>query len=110
MRFIAAFVLLFVGLAHAQNQLLLIQRFWATSPTTESSDCVEVQNDGSYRFEHTPIDLGQPSTSKIHVGTLTVEESTQLTEILNDPAVLSLSRPASAGEAVSGRVVWGLSI
>ncbi len=53
MRFTAAFVLLFVGLAHAQNQLLLIQRVWAASPTTESSDCVEVQTDGSYRFEHT---------------------------------------------------------
>ena len=57
MRFTAAFVLFFAGLAHAQNQLLLIQRFWAASPTTEFSDCVEVQTDGSYRFEHTPVDL-----------------------------------------------------
>jgi hypothetical protein len=110
MRFIAAFVLLFVGLADAQNQLLLIQRFWATSPTTESSDCVEVQTDGSYRFEHTPIDLGQSGTTKIHLGSLTVEERTQLTEILNDPAVLSLSRPASARGAVSGGEVWRISI
>jgi hypothetical protein len=110
MRFTIAFVLLFVGLAHAQNQLLLIQRFWAASPTTESSDCVEVQNDGSYRFEHTPIDLGQPGTSKIHVGTLSVEERTQLTEMLNDPALLSLSRPTSSSGAVSGGEVWRISI
>src|SRR5580704_17973796 len=110
MRFIAAFVLLFVGLADAQNQLLLIQRFWATSPTTESSDCVEVQADGSYRFEHTPIDLGQPGTTKIRLGTLTVEERTQLTEILNDPALLSLSRPASPMGAKSREEVWQISI
>ena len=110
MRLTAAFVLLFVGLAHAQNQLLLIQRFWAASPTTESSDCVEVQADGSYRFEHTLVDLGQPGTTKIHLGTLTVEERTQLTEILNDPALLSLSRPSSPRGAASGEEVWRISI
>jgi len=110
MRFIAAVVLLFVGLAHAQNQLLLIERSWSASPTTESSDCVEVQTDGSYRFEHTPIDLGQPGTTKIRLGTLTVEERTQLTEILNDPALLSLSRPASPRGAASGEEVWRISI
>jgi len=110
MRFTAAFVLFFAGLAHAQNQLLLIQRFWAASPTTESSDCVEVQADGSYRFEHTLVDLGQPGTTKIRLGTLTVEERTQLTEILNDPALLSLSRPASPRGAASGEEVWRISI
>ncbi len=110
MRFTAAFVLLFVGLAHAQNQLLLIERSWAASPATESSDCVEVQTDGSYRFEHTPVDAGHPGPTKIHLGTLTSEESTQLTEILNDPAVVSLSRPASRKEGVSGGEVWRISI
>jgi hypothetical protein len=110
MRFMAAFVLFFAGLAHAQNPLLLIQRFWAASPTTEFSDCVQVQTDGSYRFEHTPVDLGQPGTAKIHLGTLTVEERTELTEILNDPAVLSLSRPAPPRGAVSGGEVWRVSI
>lgn len=110
MRFTAAFVLLFVGLAHAQNQLLLIQRFWAASPTTDFSDCVEVQTGGSYRFEHIPVDSGQPGTTKIHLGTLTSEERTQLKEILNDPAVLSLSRPASPKGAVSGGEVWRISI
>jgi|HubBroStandDraft_5_1064220.scaffolds.fasta_scaffold156363_1 hypothetical protein len=110
MRFIAAVVLLFVGLAHAQNQLLLIERSWSASPTTESSDCVEVRTDGSYRFEHTPVDAGQPGTTKIHLGTLTSEESTQLTEILNDPAVVSLSRPASGKGLVSGGEVWRISI
>ena len=110
MRFIAAFVLLLVGLAHAQNQLLLIQRFWAASPTTESSDCVEVQTNGSYRFEHTSFDLGKPGTTQIHLGTLTLEERAQLTEILNDPALLSLSRPASRKGAAPGEEVWRISI
>jgi hypothetical protein len=110
MRFIAAFVLLFVGLAHAQNPLLLIERSWASSPTTESSDCVEVQTNGSYRFEHTSVDSGQPATTKIHLGTLSVEERSQLTEILNDPAVVSLSRPPSRKGAVSQGEVWRISI
>ncbi len=110
MRCIAALLLLFVGLARAQSQLLLIDRVWAASPTTESSDCVQVQTDGSYRFEHTPIDAGQPGTTKIHLGTLTSEERAQLTEILNDPAVVSLSRPASRKGVVSGGEVWWISI
>lgn len=110
MRFIAAFALLFVGLAHAQDPLLLIERSWAVSPTTESSDCVEVQSDGSYRFEHTSVDVGEPETTEIHLGTLTSEEKTQLVEILNDPAVLSLSRPASRKGPVSGGEVWRISI
>jgi hypothetical protein len=110
MRFIAAFVLLFAGFASAQDQLLLIQRSWAVSPTTESSDCVEVRTDGSYRYEHTPIASGQPGTTKIHRGTFTVDEKTELTEILNDPAVLSLSRPASSSRAMSGGEVWRISI
>ncbi len=110
MRFTAAFVLLFVGLAHAQNQLLLIQRFWAASPTTDFSDCVAVQTDGFYRFEHTSVNSGQPGTAKIHLGTLTFEERSQLTEILNDPALLSLSRPAPPNGAVSGGEIWRISI
>ena len=110
MRFTAAFVLLFVGLAHAQNPLLLIERSWAASPTTEASDCVQVRTNGSYRLEHTSVDSGQPGTTKIHLGTLTSEEKTQLTEILNDPAVVSLSRPASRKGAVSAGEVWRISI
>ena len=110
MRFIAAFVLLLVALAHAQNQLLLIQRSWAASPTTESGDCVAVQTNGSYRFEHTSFDLGKPGKTQIHLGTLTLEERAQLTDILNDPALLSLSRPASRKEAVPGEEVWRISI
>ena len=110
MRFTAAFVLLLAGLAHAQNQLLLIQRSWAVSPTTESSDCVAVKTDGSYRFEHTPLDLGKPGTTKVHLGTLTLDERAELTEILNDPAMLALSRPASAKSEVSGGELWWISI
>jgi hypothetical protein len=110
MRVTAAFVLLLAGLAHAQSQLLLIQRSWAVSPTTESSDCVAVQANGSYRFEHTLIDSGQSGTTTVHLGTLTVEERTELTEILNDPAMLSLSRPASAKGGASGGELWWISI
>ncbi len=110
MRFTAAFVLLLVGLAHAQNQLLLIQRSWEASPTTESSDCVAVQTNGSYRYEHTSFDLGKPGPIQIHLGTLTLEERAQLTDILNDPALLSLSRPASRKGAAPGEEVWRISI
>jgi hypothetical protein len=65
-RLIAVFLSTFIALtaAVAQEPLLLIQRTWAENQTNESSDCVQVENDGSYHFEHTPMDLFQPGADK----------------------------------------------
>lgn len=81
------------GSATAQQQLLLIQRTWANTPSNESTDCVEVQSDGAYHFEHTPLDLGQPEKRQIHVGKLSDGEIKDLQQILDDPALRSLTTP-----------------
>jgi hypothetical protein len=112
MRFAVALVLtlLLLGMAHAQDQVLLIQRMWADSPTREATDCVEVKGDGSYRFEHTPIDLGRPDRPQVHLGKLTDEEMKQLTDLLDNPALQSLNTPSLSKGAVSGGDLWWFSI
>ena len=108
MRFAAALVLtlLLPGVSYAQDQLLLIQRMWADSSTKEDTDCVEVKSDGSYRFEHTPIDLGPPDHPQVHLGKLTEEEMKQLTGLLDDSALESLTTPSPTNRAVSGGDLW----
>ena len=110
MRFTTAFLgtLVMVGMLHAQDQVLLIQRMWADSPTKDYTDCVQVKSDGLYRFEHTPIDLGQPGHRQIHLGKLSEEEMSQLIALLDDPAVKSLTT-ASKG-SVSGGDLWWFQI
>lgn len=112
MRFFAVLLwsLVAVGDAFAQDQLLLIQRMWADSPTRDYTDCLELHNDGSYRFEHTPIDLGQPDRRQIHMGKLREEEMKQFTELLDDPALQSLTTPNQVKGAVSGGDLWWFSI
>ncbi len=111
MRFTIAVLFLFAGLAHAQgHQLLLIQRVSATSPTAELSECIDVNTTGAFRYERTPVDSGQPGPSKIRVGTLTFEQRGHLNDLLNDPAVLSLSRPVAAKRIPPGGEIWQISI
>jgi len=94
MRFLAGVLWVFVAVSTANaQQLLLIQRTLAENPTNESSDCVQVESDGSYHFEHTPMSLGQPGHHQIHVGKLSDEEMKQLQQMLDDPALQSLTTP-----------------
>jgi hypothetical protein len=88
---LSLFVLL--GNATAQQEVLLIQRTWANNPSDESSDCLLVESDGNYHFEHTPLDLGQPSRRQIHVGKLGDAEMKELQQMLADPALQSLTTP-----------------
>jgi hypothetical protein len=112
MRFFAVLLwsLIAIGGAYAQNQVLLIQRMWADSPTREYNDCLEVNNDGSYRFEHTPIDLGQPDRRQIHIGKLSEQEMKQFAGLLDDPALISLTTPNPVNGAVSGGDLWWFAI
>ena len=96
------------GVLHAQDQMLLIQRMWADSPTKDYTDCVQVKSDGSYRFEHTPIDLGQQGHRQIHLGKFSEEEMSQLIGLLDDPAIKSLTTPSKG--PVSGGDLWWFQI
>ena len=108
MRVSASFLwtLIALGGATAQQPLLLIQRTWANNPTNETSDCVQVENDGSYHFEHTPMSLGQPERRQIHVGKLSDEEMKQLEAMLDDPALQSLSTPKPGNGLMASDFDW----
>ena len=86
-------VLLLFGSGAAQQQVLLIQRTWANNPGNESTDCVLVESDGSYHFEHTPLELGQPGRRQIYVGKLSETEMKELQQILYDPGLQALTTP-----------------
>jgi len=86
------FTLLLMSSAYGQ-QLLLMQRTWAQNQTTESSDCLQVESDGAYHFEHTMMDLWQPGRREIHAGKLSDDEMKQLREILDNPSLQSLATP-----------------
>ncbi len=102
--------LLLFGVSYAEDQVLRIQRMWADSPTKDYTDCVEVKVDGSYRFEHTSIDLGRPDHPQVHLGKLAEDEMKQLTGLLNEPALESLTTPSPSKGAVSGGDLWWFSI
>jgi hypothetical protein len=92
---------LLLGVADAQH-VLLMQRTWANNPANESSDCVQVDADGSYHFEHTPMDLGQEGSRQIHTGKLSQDEMRQLKEVLNDPQLESLTTPKPSAGSMTG--------
>ena len=94
-------MLLSLSAADAQN-LLLIQRTWANNPSNESSDCVQVESDGSYHFEHTPMSLGQAGTRQIHAGKLSDEEMKQLQGLLDEPGLQSLTTPKPGPGSMMG--------
>jgi hypothetical protein len=96
--------------ALAQQQVLLIQRSWWESGTQSYSDCVEVQSEGSYHFEHTAIFMGKPEDPKIHSGKLSDDEMKQLKDTLDSPALQSLSTPNPGKGAVTGTDVWWVSV
>ncbi len=80
-----------------------MQRTWVNNSANESSDCVQVEVDGTYHFEHTPISLWQPGIRQIHVGKLTDEEMKQLHGVLDDPSLQSLATPKlNAGSMMGG--------
>ncbi len=104
MRFLVALLWILLPLCAADAQrLLMMQRTWANNPANESSDCMQVDADGSYHFEHTPMNLGQASTRQIHAGKLSDEELKQLQEVLDEPALQSLTTPKpSRGSMMAG--------
>ncbi len=87
--------------ADAQN-LLLMQRTWANSPANQSSDCVQVEADGSCHFEHTPMSPGQTGTRQIHADKLSDEQMKQLQGILDEPALQSLTTPKPGAGSIMG--------
>jgi hypothetical protein len=99
--------LLSLSAANAQ-QLLLMQRTWANNPGNESSDCVQVETDGAYHFEHTPISLGQAGTRQIHAGKLSDEEMKQLQGLLDEPALQSLTTPKPGPGSMMGGASFDL--
>ena len=97
----------FLSAANAQ-QLLLMQRTWANNPANESSDCVQVNADGSYHFEHTPMSLGQTGTRQIHAGKLTDEEMKELRAVLDEPPLESLTTPKPSPGSMMGGASFDL--
>jgi hypothetical protein len=87
--------------ANAQ-QLLVMHREWANDANDQSSDCVQVETDGSYRFEHTPFFRGQQGPHEIHAGKLGEDEMKQLAVILDDPALESLATPSPGSGSMRG--------
>jgi hypothetical protein len=112
MRFAGAVLLtlLLFEVSHAEDEVLRIQRMWADSPTKDYADCVEVKGDGSYRFERVSIDSGRPDRPQVHLGNLTEDEMKQLTGLLNEPALESLTTPTRSKSVVSGGDLWWFSI
>jgi len=112
MRFITAMlcVSIALGSADAQQQLLLLHHSWWESGAQSHSDCIEVESDGSYHFEHTPIFIGQPERHKIHAGKFRDDEMNQLKELLDDPALQSLTTPNPGNTGMTGTDVWWISI
>jgi hypothetical protein len=109
MRPLLALVWLLFPLSAANaQQVLLMQRTWANNPSNESSDCVQVDSDGSYHFEHTPMSLGQPGTRQIHAGKLSDEEMKQLQAMLNEPALQSLTTPKPGPGSMMGGASFDL--
>jgi len=109
MRPLLALVWLLFPLSAANaQQVLLMQRTWANNPANESSDCVQVDSDGSYHFEHTPMSLGQTGTRQIHVGKLSDEEMKQLQRVLDEPALQSLTTPKPSPGSMMGGASFDL--
>jgi hypothetical protein len=104
---VLAWLLLPLSAANAQ-QLLSMQRTWANNPANESSDCVQVDVDGSYHFEHTPMTLGQAGTRQIHAGKLGDAEMKQLQEVLDTPALQSLTTPKPGPGSMMGGASFDL--
>src|ERR1700753_2281416 len=95
-------LLLLLSSANAQR-VLLMQRTWTNNPSNQSSDCVQVDLDGFYHFEHTPMTLLQTGTRQIHAGKLSEDEMKQLMGLLDDPALQSLTTPKiSPGSMMGG--------
>lgn len=94
MRFLVSLAILACATAAcAQEQVLVLQRLWASTPTLEYNDCLEVRSDGSYQFEHTSLSLGQEDRRQVHVGKFSDDEMKQLRAIIDEPAFQSLSTP-----------------
>jgi len=85
-------MLLAAGLASAQQQQLVIERDWS-SVSTFYRDCVQVMNDGSYRFEHSSISSQEPRSLQIHAGKFSEDEMKQFEAMLDDPALAPLTTP-----------------
>ena len=104
MRFLVSLVILASTIAAgAQEQVLVLQRLWASTPSLEYNDCIEVKSDGSYQFEHTSLNLGQEDRRQVHVGRFSDDEMKQLSAIVNGPALRSLSTPKPG----PGFMTWG---
>jgi hypothetical protein len=100
--------LLFASTLQSQQQLLVQHSWWDTGAES-FTDCVAVQDDGSYQFEHTSVYMAKPDHRQIHAGKISDEESKQLSDILNDPALRSLNTPKPSG-GFAGTDVWFFSI
>ena len=99
---------LFAPSGNAQEQtLLLLKRVWSDGPTRPYSDCLKVERDGSYRLEHTS---GQSEKTQIHVGAFNDQEMKHLGEMLDDPALESLTTPNPGQAGVTGADVWWIAI
>jgi len=85
-------ILLALGAAYAQEQVIVLQRNWSSMPTFYR-DCMEVKGDGSYRFEHSSVSMQEPESHQIHAGKFSEDEMKQLLAILGDPALESLTTP-----------------
>ncbi len=102
MKYLAPVICMLVALcpAGAQEQTLLIQRNWSDMLTV-LRDCVQVKNDGSYRFEHGSVSMQDPERHQIHVGKLNDAEMKQLTDMLAQPALASLTTPERGNGAMT---------
>ena len=83
--------------------ILLLQRNYSGSNTSFYIDCMQVQSDGSYRFEHRHAAIQEHESHEIHVGKLTDDELTQLRVLLDQPGLQALSTPSlQSGEMTVG--------
>jgi hypothetical protein len=100
MRVLAGLLLTLAALptAHAQQQLLVLQRNWSSITALSNAafyrDCIQVKSDASYRFEHVATEFGQQQRYQIHVGKFTEDEMKQLQNILDAPPLVALTTPA----------------
>lgn len=106
MRVLAGLLLTLAALSSAAaQQLLVMQRNWSSvnglSNAAFYRDCIQVNWDASYRFEHSTAEVGQQGQHQIHVGKFTDEEMKQLQGILEAPALADLSTPTPSQESMT---------
>jgi len=89
----------------AKQPVLLLQRNYFSTGTFYT-DCVQVQEDGSYRFEHRYAALYEHESHQIHAGKLTDDELRQLRAVLDEPGLQALRTPGlqSAGMTVGSDI------